>query len=151
MGNSWISKYNFGCCDTSVPLFNQQDYGANGTACFDPSLLPAEDVFYVNSIYWSITTLTTIGYGDITPCNEMEMLYTALSHLLGSALFAYVVGGIATVAMTVIVPSPNPSYLRPNPFVNVFFFWERYRSDSWIHCRKMVRKSSKRKNNNSCR
>ena len=122
MGNSWISKYNFGCCDTSVPLFNQQDYGANGTACFDPSLLPAEDVFYVNSIYWSITTLTTIGYGDITPSNEMEMLYTALSHLLGSALFAYVVGGIATVAMTVFFPSPNPSYLNANPFVNVVFW-----------------------------
>jgi len=54
-------------------------------------------------MYWSITTLATIGYGDITPCNELEMLFVSVSHILGSALFAYVVGGIATIAMTVIV------------------------------------------------
>ena len=56
-------------------------------------------------MYWSITTLATIGYGDITPCNELEMLFVSMSHILGSALFAYVVGGIATIAMTVIVLS----------------------------------------------
>ena len=33
------------------------------------------------------------------------MLFVSMSHILGSALFAYVVGGIATIAMTVIVLS----------------------------------------------
>ena len=34
--------------------------GESGTACFDPSLLPGTDVLYVNSLYWSITTLATV-------------------------------------------------------------------------------------------
>ena len=83
IGNSWISKYIFGCCDTSVTLFTSQNYGANGTECFDPSLMPKQDVLYVDAIYWSITTLATVGYGDIMPCNEMEMLYVAASMVIG--------------------------------------------------------------------
>jgi len=27
IGNSWISKYNYGCCDTNIPLFAEQRYG----------------------------------------------------------------------------------------------------------------------------
>jgi hypothetical protein len=27
IGNSWISKYNYGCCDTSIPLFAEHRYG----------------------------------------------------------------------------------------------------------------------------
>ena len=36
----------------------------------------------VNCIYRSFTTLTSVGYGEITPCNEFEMLYCtgAYSH-----------------------------------------------------------------------
>lgn len=85
IGNSWISKYMFGCCDTSITLFNAQNYGANGTDCFDPSLLPATDTMYVDAVYWSLTTLATVGYGDITPCNEMEQLYTAAAMVIGIA------------------------------------------------------------------
>jgi len=85
IGNSWISKYMFGCCDTSITLFNAQNYGANGTDCFDPSLLPTTDTMYVDAVYWSLTTLATVGYGDITPCNEMEQLYTAAAMVIGIA------------------------------------------------------------------
>lgn len=99
IGNSWISKYMFGCCDTSVTLFDAQDYGGNGTECFDPALLPLQDTLYVDAVYWSLTTLATVGYGEITPCNEMEQLYTAAAMVIGSAMFAYIVGSISTIAM----------------------------------------------------
>ena len=60
IGNSWISKYMQGCCDTSVTLFSSESYGANGTECFDPSLIPTEDTLYVDAVYWSLTTLATV-------------------------------------------------------------------------------------------
>ena len=43
--------------------------------CFSPADLPSLEVLYTTAIYWSYTTLTTVGYGDITPCNEYEMLW----------------------------------------------------------------------------
>lgn len=35
------------------------------------------------------------GYGDITPCNEYELIYCTGAMLIGSGLFAYIVGKCA--------------------------------------------------------
>lgn len=99
-GNSWMSKYLFDCCDTSVHLFTGQGYGSNGTDCFDPADMPDVGTLYANAIYWSFCTLATVGYGEVTPCNEMEQLYSSACMVCGSAMFAYIVGSISTVATT---------------------------------------------------
>jgi hypothetical protein len=96
-GNSWLSAYLFGCCDRNVPLFTAQGYGKDGTPCYDPAKLPGQGVLYTNAIYWSFCTLATVGYGEVAPCNEMEMLYCASAQVVGSAMFAYIVGSISTV------------------------------------------------------
>ena len=52
---------------------------------------------YLASMYWSVMTLTTIGYGDIKPVTQWERLFAILMMLLGSAMFAYVVGTMCSV------------------------------------------------------
>ena len=49
------------------------------------------------SIYWAITTLSTVGYGDITPSTPMGRLLSSFIMLLGYTLIA-VPGGIVTAS-----------------------------------------------------
>jgi len=47
---------------------------------------------YVAALHWAIMTLTTIGYGDISPRSMGEQVYVILSMLVGAGFFSFVVG-----------------------------------------------------------
>lgn len=51
------------------------------------------------SIYWAIVTITTVGYGDISPITPFGKILASLIMLLGYAILA-VPTGIVTVEMT---------------------------------------------------
>lgn len=51
------------------------------------------------SIYWSIVTITTVGYGDLTPVTSMGKIIASLIMLTGYAIIA-VPTGIITTEMT---------------------------------------------------
>lgn len=44
------------------------------------------------SIYWAIVTLTTVGYGDITPSTEIGQFLSAIVMMLGYAIIAVPTG-----------------------------------------------------------
>ena len=44
------------------------------------------------SIYWAIVTLTTVGYGDITPASELGQFLSAAVMILGYAVLAVPTG-----------------------------------------------------------
>ncbi|MBV8978968.1 MAG: ion transporter [Alphaproteobacteria bacterium] len=48
------------------------------------------------SMYWAITTLTTVGYGDETPLTWAGKLFAGITMVTGLVLFALPVGIIAT-------------------------------------------------------
>jgi voltage-gated potassium channel len=50
------------------------------------------------SIYWSIVTLTTVGYGDISPKTSLGQLLSALIMIIGYGIIA-VPTGIVTVEL----------------------------------------------------
>jgi len=52
---------------------------------------------YLVSLYWSITTLCTVGYGDITPKNLLEMWYVSCIMLLGTLVFGYSINYVGTL------------------------------------------------------
>lgn len=44
---------------------------------------------YIDSFYFSVSTLTTVGYGDITPTKEITRLFTIFYVLIGVSIFFY--------------------------------------------------------------
>lgn len=50
---------------------------------------------YLRALYWTITTLATVGYGDITPDTAPQMMYAIMTMLFGVGLFGYGIGNVA--------------------------------------------------------
>ena len=57
------------------------------------------------SVYWAIVTLTTVGYGDISPQTPMGKILAAMVMLLGYAIIA-VPTGIVTAQLVQTSPKP---------------------------------------------
>ncbi|XP_043701332.1 potassium channel AKT1-like [Telopea speciosissima] len=54
---------------------------------------------YVTSIYWSITTLTTVGYGDLHAQNTREMIFDIFYMLFNLGLTAYLIGNMTNLVV----------------------------------------------------
>lgn len=50
----------------------------------EPELFPN----FLDALYWAVVTLATIGYGDIVPMTGLGRVITALSAVMGIAVFA---------------------------------------------------------------
>ncbi len=59
------------------------------------------------SIYWAIVTLTTVGYGDISPATPLGQFLAAVVMILGYAIIA-VPTGIVSVAISRMEPEREP-------------------------------------------
>ena len=52
---------------------------------------------YIISIYWVITTLCTVGYGDYKGYTTNEWYYQMIVEFLGIGTFSYFMGSINTL------------------------------------------------------
>jgi len=52
------------------------------------------NVKYLYAMYWAIITMMTVGYGDITPQNEVEIIVCMITVVLGCGVYAYNISSI---------------------------------------------------------
>ncbi|KAG9402212.1 Potassium voltage-gated channel sub H member 5 [Aphanomyces cochlioides] len=57
----------------------------------------SDSVRYLYSLYWVITTLTGVGFGDVVLVNVFERMYAILAMIIGASVFGFVIGNISTL------------------------------------------------------
>ena len=68
-------------------LYKKHPYNTSFVAAeCKPCLVPSR--LYIDALYWSLTTMTTIGYGDRGPNTEAELVFVMFAEVFGLAFFA---------------------------------------------------------------
>jgi ABC-type uncharacterized transport system permease subunit len=70
---------------TGTWIENFDKYKTNKTALYDISM------------YWTITTITTVGYGDISGNNMLERIFCIFVMIIGVAAFSFANGSLASI------------------------------------------------------
>lgn len=58
---------------------------------------------YIRALYWCITTIATIGYGDYGPNHDsnLQIIYTIIVQIIGVGMFGYIIGNVATLIVNI--------------------------------------------------
>ncbi|RZC56187.1 hypothetical protein C5167_015046 [Papaver somniferum] len=54
---------------------------------------------YITAVYWSVTTLSTVGYGDVHPVSTPEMIFDVFYMLFNLGLTSYLIGNMTTLVV----------------------------------------------------
>jgi hypothetical protein len=52
---------------------------------------------YVTSLYWVVETISTVGYGETNPINNMQYMYAMVIMLFGVGVYGFIIANIANI------------------------------------------------------
>lgn len=64
-----------------------------------------------SAYYWTLTTITSVGFGDITPLDPQGRWFAASMMIIGSMLTAGVIANITSMAHKVVISEDNAQHV----------------------------------------
>jgi voltage-gated potassium channel len=55
------------------------------------------ETVYLDALYWTLSTLTTVGYGDVTPVNNAQKFYAMGVMIVGIGVYGFIVANLANL------------------------------------------------------
>ncbi|KAK9534169.1 hypothetical protein VZT92_009233 [Zoarces viviparus] len=87
-GDSWLYQL-------ALSLGSPYRYNASGLGRWEGG--PGKDSLYITSLYFTMTSLTTIGFGNIAPTSDGEKIFSVAMMMVGSLLYATIFGNVTTI------------------------------------------------------
>ncbi|KAM4607052.1 potassium voltage-gated channel subfamily H member 1a [Polymixia lowei] len=74
---------------------NPYRFNASGSGKWEGG--PNKDSVYITSLYFTMTSLTSIGFGNIAPTTDGEKIFAVAMMMIGSLLYATIFGNVTTI------------------------------------------------------
>ena len=94
-----------------VLFFIAREYGFDPDRTWIGDQVGSLDTFelYVTSLYWSIVTFTTVGYGDYSPTNAAEQIWGIIYMLLNIIICSWIIG---SMTLLIVKQDERTSFFR---------------------------------------
>ena len=79
------------------PIVNGFEFTFAGTwlKSLSPTDSPAK--IYTHALYWTVQTVTTVGYGDISINNMLERFFCCIVMLIGVIAYGFAIGSLTSI------------------------------------------------------
>lgn len=96
-----IAAHWFGCIFWKIGVIQGGENSWIGKQGSFPNLINSDqgDQYFV-AVYWAMVTITTLGYGDITPRTQLEVGYATAVIFAGAAMYATLISSVSMIVFS---------------------------------------------------
>ena len=92
-----LVAHTFACFWILIGVYSDSKYESSWVNSYSDFTKLSWENKYIISLYWSLTTVLTVGYGDITPKNPLEMIFTVVIMSFGCVVYGFLINQVGNI------------------------------------------------------